>query len=311
MLRGDRSAVLGGRIGDIQVVLNTFIGASSVYFLILHSANSCTRQLSLRLPVVTLTFQATEGDRMKVSLRVLCLLPCMALDLAVSTVAHATTYSVSGEAWEGGTTGNVPVAGSSVYSTAPTASFTLTNSVSATDLFNFYSSTDNGLSSFLTTNPSSTGNGDTLSYITGASHANDSIDNDLFQFTGTTTLADGTYTFSHDDGLLLYLNGVLVVNNGGPTSAETTDLVICSSGSSCVNNNNCQTSASTCMYDFAGGTVGFTLDYAEVDGAPAQLVTDLALTGPPPTVTPEPNSLMLLGTGVLAAAGMVRRRIFA
>lgn len=65
------------------------------------------------------------------------------------------------------------------------------------------------------------------------------------------------------------------------------------------------------MYDFAGGTVGFTLDYAEVDGAPAQLVTDLALTGPPPTVTPEPNSLMLLGTGVLAAAGMVRRRIFA
>ncbi len=31
---------------------------------------------------------------------------------------------------------------------------------------------------------------------------------------------------------------------------------------------------------------------------------------PPPAATPEPNSLCLLGTGLLAAAGMVRRRMF-
>ena len=44
--------------------------------------------------------------------------------------------------------------------------------------------------------------------------------------------------------------------------------------------------------------------YAETNGAWAQLKADLGLA-------PEPNSLMLLGTGVLAAAGMVRRRLTA
>jgi hypothetical protein len=146
-------------------------------------------------------------------------------------------------------------------------------------------------------------NGDTLTYLAGgtkgSSAANDSIDDDLFKFTGTTALANGTYDFEHDDGLLLYLNGVLVVNEGGPTAAAETTLCVGTTG---------------CDYNIATtGDVAesFTLLYAEVDGPPAVLDTNLPLTGPPPTVTPEPGSLTLMGTGVLALAGMIRRRFAA
>jgi hypothetical protein len=116
--------------------------------------------------------------------------------------------------------------------------------------------------------------------------------NTLFQFTGTTTLAAGTYTFSHDDGLLLYLGSNLVIDEGGPTSPTTTDFVVCAvAGSGC---------------NAVAGTYDFTLDYAEVYGAPAQLITDLPLGA-----TPEPSSFILLGSGLFAAAGAIRRRMVA
>jgi hypothetical protein len=226
------------------------------------------------------------------------LLPCLALMLAAAPMAHAQ-YSISGEVWEGGTTSNVPALGSAIYGEGPTAIFTVTNSVSPTDLLNFYSSDDGALTSFLTTAAGGGSNSDTLTYLSGAGAGADGINNDLFQFQGTTTLANGSYNFEHDDGLILYLtgNGVIndaVINAGGPTAAEATAFTVCASGC-----------------DATAGTYTFTLDYAEVDGPPAELLAALPLTGPAPSVTPEPTSLTLMGTGVLALAGMIRRRFVA
>ena len=228
--------------------------------------------------------------RMKLSLRLLPLASCAVVLLAAIPLAHADT--VTGSVFEGGTTGSVPVLGSPIYSTTPTATFTVSNP-SSTALFNFRSDTDSSLTAFLTTGVGDVSNGDTLAFLTGASHASDGINNDLFEFTGTTDLSIGTFSFSHDDGLLLYLNGVLSINAPGPTSAVSTPFVVCA------------TLAAGC--NAAAGHYSFDLLYAEVSGAPAQLTATLPLVGTTSSV-PEPNTLVLFGSGILAAAGAARRR---
>jgi hypothetical protein len=219
------------------------------------------------------------------SFRSLSLAALAVVLLAAAPLSHAAT--ITGSVWEGGTTSDVPVIGSSIYSTTPTATFSLTNA-SATALINFRSDSDLTLTGFLTTGVGDVSNGDTLLYTSGASHGSDGINNDLFEFQGTTTLTDGTYTFSHDDGLLLYLGSNLVINAGGPTSAEDTSFTVCASGCNAV-----------------AGTYNYTLLYAEVFGAPAQLRANLPLV----TSVPEPSTFVMLGTGLLGAAGALRRRL--
>ncbi len=109
-----------------------------------------------------------------------------------------------------------------------------------------------------------------------------SLNDKEIQFLGSTFLTAGTYTITHDDGIFLYLNGS---NNcsicaGSPTTAETSTFTVGTSG-----------------------TYSYDLLYAEVNGAPG------VLDFPAATPTPEPSTFVLLGSGLMSVAGLVRRRM--
>jgi hypothetical protein len=201
------------------------------------------------------------------------------LAASVSLAGIAYADSVSGTAWELPTFNTIPA----VYPSPSSASATFTLT-SASGVFNLNSANiSNGytLGGFLVSG------GDTaaVNYINGAL-ATDDLDNTLFNFTGTTELVNGTmYSFAHDDGMTFTADGTEWINAPGPTSAVTTS------------------------FTFTGvtGTYAFDLQYAEVDGPPA--VLDFAISSV--ASTPEPGSIFLLGTGLLALAFLVRRTLTA
>jgi hypothetical protein len=192
----------------------------------------------------------------------------------------------------------LPNNGSLTQSNLPTGTSTAAGfifNLSAGPL-NFYTNTDTSLTKFLLTayNPltNSAGgwNGDVPQY-TKYSLSQDclppamgcGINNDVMNFTGHTYLQNGaTYSITHDDGILLYVDGTQInlPNSGAPTSAAT----------------------SSFMWTGTSGWDNFSLWYAETNGAPGVLYApDLA-------VTPEPSSLLLLGTGLFAMAFLLFRR---
>jgi len=180
-----------------------------------------------------------------------------------------------------GTQGAIP----SVIPSAGSATQTFTVSNSNPNLFDFYLSgatLDNSLGSFLA-NGFSGPNGDVVSSL--GANASQNINDGLFMFTGTTFLTAGqVLSITDDDGVLLYLGSTLVINEGQPQSDNPT-----------------QPSWTYTVTNATAGAQNFTLYYAETNGAPAQLKADLGLA-------PEPNSLMLLGTGLVSAAGMIFRK---
>ncbi len=148
-----------------------------------------------------------------------------------------------------------------------------------TDTFNV-SNPQGDIFNFVTGNPSATldsflrSGGNTVIY-TGGIGGSDPIDNSLLGFNGFHDFAPGTYTINHDGALYLSYAGNVLIDSSDPTAGE-------------------QASSFTITSDT--GSVYLDLVYGvSTNAAP----------------TPEPGSFILLGSGILAAAGAVRRRLTA
>jgi hypothetical protein len=129
--------------------------------------------------------------------------------------------------------------------------------------------------SFNFTGPSSetvsdflTSGGDTIT-DTGGIGISNPINNALFAITGFIDLAPGTYTIDHNGAMYFsFVGSGLLIDSSDPTAGV---------------------SMSTFTITQDTGSVFATVLYAQ-------------------STTPEPSSFVLLGSGLLAAAGIVRRR---
>jgi hypothetical protein len=111
------------------------------------------------------------------------------------------------------------------------------------------------------------------------------LNNTVFEFTGSVTVATGqTFQAGHDDSLQLLIGSNLVINEPGPTFFTTTPAI----------------------YSGPSGTFPFDLVYGECCGAPALLGISLPLISPAPA--PEPMWLAVFGSALIGLGLVLRRR---
>lgn len=223
---------------------------------------------------------------MKLNIRFLLAIPCLAAFIAGT--AHAST--VTGAAYCGIASPSGPTQQGSQYATEGVTLATLgAAEASATggNCANFTSSVIN----FQAPNASST----LLSFLTQpgdgtvftTTPTNQLATGNLIVLTGTAYLTSNELVnLSHDDGVNLYISGNGLTNyglvlSGGQTTAGQPPF---STGS------------------IPDGAYSFELLYVSNYENPSVLTTDINLA-------PEPSSFVLLGSGLLGVAGLVRRRM--
>ena len=214
-------------------------------------------------------------------------LPCLAVAVSLAGVAHASTVngtafcniaSPVGPTAQGSSYAIQGVTLSDLSAAESTGSQCATFSSNSISYDAGYGNKINTLTGFLT---STIGN----TTFSSAPSATQSALGTLLVLTGSTYLTQGeSYTLSHDDGVNLY------IGTGAPT-----DLLV-SAGYQTIANQ------SPFVYTGASGEYNFELLYVSNYEAPSELVSSIAST-------PEPSSFVLLGSGLLGAAGVVRRRL--
>jgi hypothetical protein len=219
---------------------------------------------------------------MRFALRALSLGSCIAVLLAAAPLAHAditsaTVYTGIPDPGNAGDSANMA-------GTLPSANFTIgAAGIDFTSGPNPYT-----VQGFL--------NNPTFSNQVNGFNPASTADGIEVVITGTIFLNSGSNSFQvgHDDGVVLTMPGIgsgafgNIVNQPGPTGLVTTPFSVNNPG--------------------AAGNFAFTLDYSECCGAPADLIFAVN-SAPVGAATPEPSSFVLFGSGLLAAAGMVRRRV--
>ncbi len=215
---------------------------------------------------------------MKLSFRAISLVACMAALLAAAPLAQAgitsaTVYQNIPDASNSADTANMSssLAHASFSIGALGIDFTSPPSAYTTAGFLNNPTFSNAMNGF-----NSTGIADNLELV---------IAGTLFLNAGSNTLSVG-----HDDGAVLNITGFgNVVNAPGPTSFSNSTFTLNNTG--------------------PAGMFNFNLNYAECCSAPSDLV--FSVNGTNVGATPEPSSFILFGSGLLAAAGVVRRRLIA